>query len=111
MAELEAFLKAAQMDRVGVFTYSGRRRPGYDMPGAVSAREKQRRFKHLMEVQQQISLARNVRHVGETLRVLIDEEVPQSAHKARRREDPEGRSDRRGRKIPETHPFCGAHGV
>ncbi|MHB2019391.1 MAG: 30S ribosomal protein S12 methylthiotransferase RimO [Candidatus Xenobia bacterium] len=106
--ELETFLKAAQMDRVGVFTYSREEdTPGYQDPHQVPARAKQQRFKHLMEVQQQISLSRNVRHVGQTLRVLIDEEVPQNARQTRRREDAEAGVTVAGVKFPRRTRFVG----
>lgn len=76
-AEFEAipeFLKAAQLDRVGAFTYS--REPGtpaHDMTGQVPFRTKQQRFDRLMRTQQAISLAKNRAWIGRELTVLVDE--------------------------------------
>ena len=48
-----------------------------------------------------------MRHVGETLRVLIDEEVPQSARQTRRRDDAEAGVAVAGVKFPKRTRFVG----
>lgn len=68
------FVKAAQMDRVGAFTFS--REPGTpsaDMPGQVPTKTKRERYDRLMRAQQSISLAINRSFVGQTLPILVDE--------------------------------------
>lgn len=76
-AEFEAlvgFVKAAQLDRVGAFTFS--REPGtpaHDMPGQVPFRIKRERYDRLMRAQSLISLAKNQAWVGRSLPVLVEE--------------------------------------
>ncbi|WP_298818063.1 30S ribosomal protein S12 methylthiotransferase RimO [Chloroflexus sp.] len=67
------FLRAAQLDRVGAFRYS--REPGTpaaELPDQVRPQVIERRWHELMQVQQQISRARNRRWIGRTLTVLIE---------------------------------------
>lgn len=67
------FMQAAQLDRVGAFIYSREKgTPSAEMPNQVPFRVKRERFDRLMRFQQPISLARNQRLVGRTLRVLIE---------------------------------------
>ncbi|MEO8537906.1 MAG: 30S ribosomal protein S12 methylthiotransferase RimO [Betaproteobacteria bacterium] len=71
--ELLAFLAAAQLDRVGCFTYSPV--AGADanaLPGAVPEPVKDARRRRLMEVQASISGARLRAKVGRTADVLVD---------------------------------------
>jgi ribosomal protein S12 methylthiotransferase len=106
--ELVQFLQAAQMDRVGVFTYSKEEgTPGFDMPGQVSAREKKARFKRVMEAQQAISLSRNLRHVGNVVPVRIDEEIPQVSASRARGGDPEAGVPTMGVKFPKRTRYVG----
>jgi ribosomal protein S12 methylthiotransferase len=68
------FLAAAQLDRVGAFTYS-------EVPGAaanmlanpVPEALKQERYARLMELQQSISLAKNQAKIGTEIDVLVDD--------------------------------------
>ena len=72
--QLLSFLKAAQLDRVGCFTYSpveGAVANGF--PGAISEGEKADRLDAFMAVQAEISAARLAEKVGRTLEVLVDE--------------------------------------
>ncbi len=67
------FLREAQLDRVGCFTYSpvaGARANA--LPGAVPEEVKQARYETFMAVQQEISAARLQRKVGQVLDVLVD---------------------------------------
>ncbi|MCS7301563.1 MAG: 30S ribosomal protein S12 methylthiotransferase RimO [Fimbriimonadales bacterium] len=67
------FMQAAQLDRVGAFIYSREKgTPSAEMPNQVPFRVKRERFDRLMRFQQPISLARNQRLIGKTLRVLIE---------------------------------------
>ena len=72
--QLLTFLKDAQLDRVGCFTYSpveGAVANGF--PGAISEAEKADRLEAFMAVQAEISAARLAEKVGRTLEVLVDE--------------------------------------
>jgi ribosomal protein S12 methylthiotransferase len=71
--ELMHFLDTVQLDRVGVFRYSDE--PGTHattLPGKVGAREIERRWHAVMQLQQQISLARNRRWIGRPIQVLVE---------------------------------------
>ena len=64
----------SQFDRVGVFQYSPEEHtPALKLPNIVPEEVKQERYSRLMELQREVSLARNKRNVGRTLNVLIDE--------------------------------------
>ncbi|MFZ9034868.1 MAG: 30S ribosomal protein S12 methylthiotransferase RimO [Francisellaceae bacterium] len=72
--ELLDFLEAAELDRVGCFTYSevdGAK--ANELPGLVPEDVKQERLARFMDVQERISQRRLMRHVGTTQRVIIDE--------------------------------------
>jgi ribosomal protein S12 methylthiotransferase len=72
---LKNFLKSADLDRVGVFTYCREDgTPSADMPGQVPARVATARRDELMRWQAGISRRKNQRHVGETLNVLVETE-------------------------------------
>ncbi len=74
LQQLLDFLAAAQLDRVGVFTYS-------EVPGAaanalpdhVPEALKQERYARVMELQQGVSAARLAAKVGRTLRAIVDD--------------------------------------
>ena len=71
--ELLALLEEVRFDRVGAFTYSkeeGTR--AADMAEQVPESVKRERLERLLEVQAGIALERNERHVGRTVRVLVD---------------------------------------
>ncbi|HEX5553755.1 MAG TPA: 30S ribosomal protein S12 methylthiotransferase RimO [Chitinophagaceae bacterium] len=71
--ELKAFLADQRFDRVGVFTYSHEEgTSGYALEDDVPAEEKERRAQEIMEVQQDISLAKNEQKIGQVLKVLVD---------------------------------------
>jgi ribosomal protein S12 methylthiotransferase len=71
--ELKEFLIEHQFDRVGIFTYSHEENTSaHDLVDDVPAAEKQRRAEEIMEVQQEISLARNQQKEGQVLKVLVD---------------------------------------
>lgn len=71
--ELKAFLIKNRFDRVGIFQYSHEENTrAYSSEDNIPAAEKQRRAEEIMEVQQEISLQKNMDRIGQTLRVLID---------------------------------------
>jgi len=72
--ELLDFLREAELDRVGAFTYSpvdGAK--ANELPGAVSEELKEDRLEQFMAVQAEISAAKLQRKVGRTIKVLVDE--------------------------------------
>ncbi|MBC7910511.1 MAG: 30S ribosomal protein S12 methylthiotransferase RimO [Pyrinomonadaceae bacterium] len=72
-AELLAFVRGAQFDRVGVFTYSDEEgTPAFDLPEKVDAKTASRRRAQLMKEQARISLKKNKARIGETVRVLFE---------------------------------------
>ena len=71
--ELKSFLIEHEFDRVGIFTYSHEENTSaHNLVDDVPAEEKQRRAEEIMEVQQEISLAKNQSRVGQVLKVLVD---------------------------------------
>lgn len=68
------FLRQAQLDRVGCFTYSDvEGAAANDLPDPVPEAIKQQRFDRFMQVQQEISRQKLLRSVGQPLEVLVDE--------------------------------------
>ena len=71
--ELKGFLKEHRFDRVGIFSYSHEENTtAYNLVDSISDEEKQARAESIMEVQQEISLARNQLKEGQVLKVLVD---------------------------------------
>jgi ribosomal protein S12 methylthiotransferase len=71
--ELKAFLVRQQFDRVGIFPYSHEEdTSAHELEDTLSREEKEARAEEIMEVQQEISLEKNMAKVGRTFRVLID---------------------------------------
>lgn len=67
------FIQDVRFDRVGVFTYSPEEgTPGFTMPNPVPVKEMKLRKDRVMEMQQSISLANNMRWVGREIDVLIE---------------------------------------
>src|SRR6267143_2386828 len=76
-AELLDFVKEAQFDRLGVFTYSQEEGTwAYPLGDPVPQEVKDRRREQIMEAQSEISRRKNERLVGTTLKVLIDSVDP-----------------------------------
>ncbi len=72
-AALLEFFAAAQLDRVGVFTYSPEEGTlAATAAGQVRDRVKERRYRRAMETLQAISIERNRGQIGRTLPVLIE---------------------------------------
>lgn len=77
--ELAAFVRDAEFDHLGVFTYSDEEGTGsFDLSGRVPARTKEARRKRLLALQGQLSLRRNRRRVGERVEVLVEGTHPDS---------------------------------
>ncbi len=84
--ELLAFLEAAQLDRVGAFTYSPVDGAAANaLPDPVPEDEKEARLARFMDVQSRISAARLAARVGETLDVLVDGHAEEGRGRAKRR--------------------------
>ncbi len=72
-AELLAFVREMEFDRVGVFTYSDEEgTPAFELPNKVAARTAKRRRDRLMSEQKRISRRRNKSRIGSTARVLFE---------------------------------------
>ncbi|MCB0707941.1 MAG: 30S ribosomal protein S12 methylthiotransferase RimO [Chitinophagaceae bacterium] len=71
--ELKLFLQKMRFDRVGIFTYSHEEgTSAYQLTDNIPAEEKEERAQEIMEVQQEISLGKNMEKVGKVFKVLID---------------------------------------
>ncbi|MEZ5028797.1 MAG: 30S ribosomal protein S12 methylthiotransferase RimO [Ferruginibacter sp.] len=71
--ELKLFLQKMRFDRVGIFTYSHEEgTSAYQLTDNIPAEEKEERAQEIMEVQQEISLEKNMEKVGKVFKVLID---------------------------------------
>lgn len=71
--ELKDFVRTARFDRMGCFAYSPEEgTAAYRLNDDVPQEEKERRVAELMELQEQISLEKNLARVGNTYTVLID---------------------------------------
>jgi ribosomal protein S12 methylthiotransferase len=72
--ELLAFLKDAELDRVGCFAYSPvEGAKANELPGALPDEVREERRARFMEVQAEISRARLKRWIGREIDVLVDE--------------------------------------
>lgn len=72
--ELEEFIKEAKFERMGAFIYSREEgTPAFGFSGQVPDKEKNQRFKRIMEAQQKVSVEKNKTYMKKTMRVLIDE--------------------------------------
>jgi ribosomal protein S12 methylthiotransferase len=77
--ELCAFVKAAQFDRLGVFSYSDEETSkSYALPSKVDARTIYNRKRKLMSLQRKISHARNRALIGREFPVLIEGPSPET---------------------------------
>jgi ribosomal protein S12 methylthiotransferase len=72
--ELLDFLGEAELDRVGCFAYSPvEGAKANELPEAVPNEVREERRARLMQLQEKISAKRLKRHVGRTIKVLVDE--------------------------------------
>jgi len=71
--EVKMFLKQQQFDRVGIFTYSHEEgTAAFGLNDFISREEKERRAQEIMEIQREISFAKNQQKVGKIFKVLVD---------------------------------------
>ena len=71
--ELLDFVREAEFDRLGVFTYSHEEdTPAYKLRDAISQKIKQERAGGVMALQEQISLKKNTAMVGRQIKVIVD---------------------------------------
>lgn len=71
--ELLDFLREAELDRVGAFTYSAvEGAKANELPDPVSEELKEDRLEQFMAVQAEISAAKLQRKIGRTIKVLVD---------------------------------------
>ncbi|HEY0395562.1 MAG TPA: 30S ribosomal protein S12 methylthiotransferase RimO [Candidatus Elarobacter sp.] len=74
VAELEAWIERAELDRVGFFVYSREDgTPGAQLPHHVPEREKRRRLLRLRDAQRRASERARAKRLGQTVRVLVEE--------------------------------------
>jgi ribosomal protein S12 methylthiotransferase len=72
-AELCTFVEAAQLDHLGVFSYSDEETSAsYHLDGKLDARTIYNRKRRLLSIQRRVSRARCRRLVGQTLPVLVE---------------------------------------
>ncbi len=72
--DLLEFCEAAELDRVGAFTFSREpSTPSYDMPDQVPDEVKKERYARLMTLQQEISLEVNQGWIGKEIDVLVED--------------------------------------
>ncbi len=75
--ELLAFVEEMKFDRLGVFTYSKEENtPAARMKGQVSSRDKRRRQKELMKLQQTIAFRKAEERIGKRYMTLIEGKLP-----------------------------------
>lgn len=75
VAYLEDWIGRAELDRVGFFEYSAEEdTPGAELPNKVSARERRKRLVRLREAQRLASERARAKRVGQTVRVLVEEQ-------------------------------------
>ena len=76
--ELLSFVEEVRFDRLGVFTYSKEENtPAAKMKGQVPAKEKRRRQKEIMKLQQQIAFENAENRIGKRYHALIEGKMPQ----------------------------------
>lgn len=70
---LYQFVKDVRFDRMGVFEYSREKNTySYSLPEQISAKVKKIRRNKLMELQQKISLENNQKHIGLSLKCIVE---------------------------------------
>lgn len=71
--EMKAWVAETKFDRLGCFTYSHEEKThAHNLVDGVPDEIKQQRVEEIMDIQQEISLAKNQEKVGKTYKVLID---------------------------------------
>jgi ribosomal protein S12 methylthiotransferase len=74
--KLQDFIELAEFDRLGVFPYYHEEgAPSYRLPDTVHFLEKRRRCREIMQLQREISRAKNRELTGRSLLVLLEESL------------------------------------
>ena len=82
--ELLSFVKEAEFDRLGVFTYSREEgTPAFSMDGQIPEEVKEERAHRIMEAQREISARKNRLLHGRRLKVLVDGHADEGIYRAR----------------------------
>lgn len=72
--ELYEFVKWAKLDKLGCFTYSKEEgTAAFNMENQIHPMTKKRRYNEIMALQQKISEENMKKHIGKTLKVLVEE--------------------------------------
>ena len=73
------FVQRHEFDHVGVFTFSPEEgTPAYNLPNQLPQSLMDRRREALMQIQQPISLEKNQQQIGKVVKVLIEQENPET---------------------------------
>jgi ribosomal protein S12 methylthiotransferase len=71
--ELISFIKAVRFDRLGVFTYSQEDdTAAFELGDPIPQNEKEARRARIMDIQKEISCARNEERIGKTVRAVVE---------------------------------------
>lgn len=71
--DVKSFLQEHRFDRVGIFAYSHEEgTAAHELDDVISTEEKERRAEEIMDVQQEISLEKNLEKVDKVFKVLVD---------------------------------------
>ncbi len=110
--ELLDFVQETRFDHVGAFVYSPEPgTPAAQAPGQVATVVKRRRYRRLMRLAQEVSLARNRQWVGRELTVLVESEAaPAGRGDESRPEGDEVFAGRSYRDAPEVDGLVLGHG-
>ena len=72
--ELIEGVKELKFDRLGAFTYSKEEgTQSYNFDGQIDEKTKEKRLKHLFDVQREISLQKNKERLGKTYEVIVED--------------------------------------
>ena len=86
--ELEEFVRRNRFERLGVFAYSKEEgTPAAEMKPQVRKDVKERRRDRIMQIQREISLELNQKHIGDLLQVLVEEDCGDGSFIGRSRFD------------------------
>ncbi|MBQ2325211.1 MAG: radical SAM protein, partial [Clostridia bacterium] len=88
-AELCDFVKKTKFDRLGAFTYSPEEdTPAAELPDQIDEQVKQDRYDAIMQIQLDISAARNRKLIGRKMRVLCENfDIPAECYVGRSEAD------------------------
>lgn len=86
--DLKDFVRTARFDRLGAFTYSKEEgTAAANLPGQVDEAVKLARKEEVMLLQQEISLQNNMKRVGESTRVIVEEKLEEGLYSGRSQQE------------------------